>query len=288
MSKIGMVILNYNDYETTFDMINQIKDYKVLDHIVIVDNHSTDLKYDKLKKLKSNNIDVIQTDKNKGYAYGNNYGIKYLNDNYNVDYIIISNPDILVNEKCIISLKEDLDKNKNISIIAPVVNQLGEKLRGWKLPRYSDELLSNINYIHRIAAKRTLYPNEYYNEKLTKVEVVSGCFFMARKIDFEKIGYFDAGTFLYYEENIIGKKLKDINKDTYIDNEVSIIHNLSVSVNKSFSSIKKYKILKESQKYYEKKYNNLNIFKMILLRLLYYISLGVAYIVCIFKSIKNK
>ena len=111
---------------------------------------------------------------------------------------------------------------------------------------------------------------------------------MARKIDFEKIGYFDDGTFLYYEENIIGKKLKDINKDTYIDNEVSIIHNLSVSVNKSFSSIKKYKILKESQKYYEKKYNNLNIFKMILLRLLYYISLGVAYIVCIFKSIKNK
>ena len=48
MSKIGMVILNYNDYETTFDMINQIKDYKVLDHIIIVDNHSTDLKYDKL------------------------------------------------------------------------------------------------------------------------------------------------------------------------------------------------------------------------------------------------
>ena len=288
MSKIGMVILNYNDYETTFDMINQIKDYKVLDHIIIVDNHSTDLKYDKLKKIKSNNIDVIQTDENKGYAYGNNYGIKYLNDNYDVDYIIISNPDILVNEKCIINLKKDLDENKNISIIAPVVNQLGEKLRGWKLPSYSDELLSNINYIHRIAAKRTLYPNEYYNEKLTKVEVVSGCFFMARKKDFEKIDYFDDGTFLYYEENIIGKKLKDINKDTYIDNEVSVIHNLSVSVNKSFSSIKKYKILKESQKYYEKKYNNLNIFKMILLRLLYYISLVVAYIVCIFKSIKNK
>ena len=41
---------------------------------------------------------------------------------------------------------------------------------------------------------------------------------MARKKDFEKIDYFDDGTFLYYEENIIGKKLKDINKDTYIDN----------------------------------------------------------------------
>lgn len=287
MSKIGMVILNYNDYETTFNMINQIKDYKVLNRIIIVDNHSTDLKYDKLKKLKSNNIDVIQTDENKGYAYGNNYGIKYLNDNYDVDYIIISNPDILVNEKCIINLKEDLDKNKNISIIAPIINQHGEKLRGWKLPRYSDELLSNINYIHRIAIKRTLYSDEYYNNKLTKVDVVSGCFFMARKKDFEKIGYFDDGTFLYYEENIIGKKLKNIKKDTYIDNEVSVIHNLSVSVNKSFSSIRKYKILKESQKYYEKKYNNLNVFKMTLLRFLYYISLCVVYVNCGLKSIKK-
>lgn len=287
MSKIGMIILNYNDYETTYDMINQIKDYKVLDHIIIVDNNSMDLKYDKLKKLRGNNIDVIQTDENKGYAYGNNYGIKYLNDKYDVDYIIISNPDILVNEKCIINLKEDLDKNKNISIIAPVVNQLGEKLRGWKLPRYSDELLSNINYIHRIAVKRTLYSNEYYNTKLIKVDVVSGCFFMARKTDFEKIGYFDEGTFLYYEENIIGKKLKDINKETYIDNEVSIVHNLSVSVNKSFNSIKKYKILKESQKYYEKKYNNLKGFKLFILRFLYYISLGIAYINFGIKSIKN-
>lgn len=288
MSKIGIVILNYNDYETTYDMIQQIKDYKILDHIVIVDNNSTDLKYDKLKKLENDKIKVIKTDENKGYAYGNNYGIKYLNDNYDVDYIIISNPDILVNEKCIINLKEDLDENKNISIIAPVVNQLGEKLRGWKLPRYSDELLSNINYIHRLAIKRTLYPDEYYNNKLTKVDVVSGCFFMARKKDFEKIDYFDDGTFLYYEENIIGKKLKDNNMNTYVDKRVNIIHNLSISVNKSFNSIKKYKILKQSQKYYQKEYNKLNIFGMILLRFVYYISLIISYIVCFFRNFGGK
>lgn len=287
MSKIGMIILNYNDYETTYDMINQIKNYKILDYIIIVDNNSTDSKYEKLKKLEKNNIKVIKTNENKGYAYGNNYGIKYLNNNYKVDYIIISNPDIIVSEDVIKKLKKEMDTNKKISIIAPTIKQLNEELKGWKLPRYSDELLSNINYIHRIAKKRTLYPLEYYNDKLTKVEVVSGCFFMARKTDFEKINYFDEGTFLYYEENIIGKKLKDINKNTYVDNEVSVIHNLSISVNKSFNSIKKYKILKESQKYYEKKYNNLNIFKMFILRLFYYMSLGIAYICLLFKRIKK-
>lgn len=285
MSKIGIVILNYNDYDTTYDMVKQIKDYKILDHIVIVDNNSTDLKYDKLKKLENDKVKVIKTDENKGYAYGNNYGIKYLVNNYKIDYIIISNPDIIVSESTIKKLKDDLDKNEDISIISPVINQLGEKLRGWRLPSYAIELLSNINYVHRYAEKRMLYPDEYYKDDLTKVDVVSGCFFIARKNDFEKIGYFDEGTFLYYEENIIAKKLKDSEKNTYIDNTVSVVHNLSVSVNKSINSVKKYKILKDSQKYFQKKYYHINIFKMLLLRITYYISLIIAYIVFFIKKI---
>ena len=31
MSKIGIVILNYNDYKTTIKYIEEIKNYKVLD-----------------------------------------------------------------------------------------------------------------------------------------------------------------------------------------------------------------------------------------------------------------
>ena len=40
--KTGIVILNYNDYENTIKMVHQIKDYKCLSKIVIVDNHSSD------------------------------------------------------------------------------------------------------------------------------------------------------------------------------------------------------------------------------------------------------
>ena len=75
MSKIGMVILNYNDYETTSNYIDMIKNYKSINYIVVVDNNSTDGSYEKLSKINSNKIKVIKTDKNKGYAYGNNFGI---------------------------------------------------------------------------------------------------------------------------------------------------------------------------------------------------------------------
>lgn len=288
MSKIGMVILNYNDYDTTKKYIDMIKDYKVLNSIVVVDNNSLDGSYDKLSKISNNKISVIKTDKNKGYAYGNNYGIKYLNDNSDVDYIIISNPDIIVEEKTITKLKKDMDDDNSISIICPVIEQLGERIRGWRLPTIKDEILMNINYVQRKVKKGLNYNEEKFKDKLTKIDVVPGCFFMVRKDIMDLVGNFDESTFLYYEENILAKKLKNIEKKSYIDNTVSVIHDLSISVDKSFNSINKYKILKQSQKYFVKNYLNANIFDMILLGLTYRISLGVSYIICFFKKLRSK
>lgn len=286
MSKVGIVILNYNDYEETSNFVNEIKDYKVLDEIVVVDNSSTDNSFNKLRKLKSKNISVIKTDKNNGYASGNNYGIKYLEKR--VDYIIISNPDITVDEKIIKKLKKDLDENENMAIVSPVINQLGEKIRGWRLPNYLDELLSNINYFHRKAREKLNYDESRYQDEFSRVEAVSGCFFMIRRDVLNMVGNFDESTFLYYEENILGQKLKNINRKTFIDNTVSVTHNLSVSVDKSFNSINKYKMLKTSQKYYVKYYLKTNIFGIILLRIVYGISLGISYMIVFFKNLRRK
>ena len=288
MSKVGMIILNYNDYETTNDYLNKIKNYKSLNKIIVVDNDSNDNSYDKLKKFKHDKVEVIKTDSNKGYAYGNNYGIKYLNEKYDVDYIIISNPDITVTDKTIERLKNDLDNNSDIALVAPVINQLEEKIRGWRLPTIKDEILSNINWYHKKVEQNLRYAPEKYTGNLTRVEVVSGCFFMVRKDILDLIGNFDEGTFLYYEENIMGQKLKTIEKKTFIDNEAEVTHNLSVSVDKSYNSINKYKILKRSQKYYCKYYLKSKIFANILLGLTYRISLCVAYIVCFFRNLRRK
>ncbi len=286
MSKVGMIILNYNDYETTEKYLKEIKNYKVLDRIIVVDNKSTDSSYEKLQKYNSYKIKVIETKKNNGYAYGNNVGIRALDDD--IDYVIISNPDITVSEKTISRLKKDLDTNSDISVIAPVIHELDYIKRGWRLPKYKDELLSNINYFHKKAEANLKYDDSKYKGNITKVDVVSGCFFMVRKEVLNLIGNFDEGTFLYYEENIMGHKLNTIGKKTFIDNDAHITHNLSVSVDKSFNSINKYKILKNSQKYYVKYFLKSNIFAIILLRLVYYISLGLAYVVCFFRNIRSK
>ena len=273
--KTGIIILNYNDYENTLKMVEQVRNYKCLSSIVIVDNASTDGSQEKLKKLEKGQIKLIVANKNKGYAHGNNLGLKYLESETNCELAIISNPDIEVEESSIDTLIKDMKENKEISFLGPKVLEFGSIIKGWKLPHYIDELLSTMNGIARFAKKRLRYKEEYYQNRITKVEVIHGCFFVARLKDFKKIGYFDPHTFLYYEENIIGNKAKQKHLTTAVDTSVSVVHALSKSVDKSLNKIKKYKILKKSMFYYEETYNHLKGIKLGFLKFIYYISLGI-------------
>lgn len=279
--KTGIVVLNYNDSKTTIELLNKIKDYKTLDLIVVVDNNSTDNSYKILTKYENDKIKVIESGKNNGYGYGNNVGCKYLVER-NYDYIIISNPDVIFEDKDIKELSDSF-QNENIAIVAPVVNEHGTLNRGWKFQNAFVDSLSNINYIGRYFKKKRLYKDEHYNGKFSEVDVVSGCFFMVKAKYFEQINYFDENIFLYYEENIIAKRLKKIGKKILINNNVTVVHNHSVSVDKSLNKINKFKRLTKSQRYYHKNYNKTGIFGMLCLYISYYIALGISYILYIFK-----
>jgi len=281
--KTGMVILNYNDYQTTLNLIKQIQIFELLKSIVIVDNCSTDDSFVELEKLSNEKIKVIQTEANNGYSSGNNVGIKTLLDINNVDYIVISNPDIVIKGEDFNKLIQTMMDNEQIDLIAPIIKQGDETISGWRLPTFKDDLLSNIVYFHHHASKKMKYPNQYFNDLINEVEVVSGCFFIIKREVLEEINYFDENVFLYYEENILGNKLKAKGYKTYICSEVNVIHDLSVSIDRSVKRLKKYKILKQSQRYYQKNYNNANMIQITLLYLTYLISYCIAFVIAIFR-----
>lgn len=281
--KIGMVILNYNDSETTIELLENIKDYSVLDNIVVVDNYSTDNSYETLKRYESEKIKVIRTDKNGGFGYGNNIGANCLLSE-GIDYIIFSNPDIIVEENVIVVLKESFAECKNAAVIAPTINEHGNISKGWKLKGPIFDSFTNINYLGRFFKKKLLYSDEYYNEKYSKVDATSGCFFAIRGDVFEKIDGFDENIFLYYEENVLAKKIKSIDMDILVRNDIQIIHNHSVSINKSYNKIKKFKALAKSQRYYHRKYNNAGKIGMLFLYLSYAITMVISYFLAIFNK----
>ncbi len=264
-----MVILNYNDYKTTLDYLEMIKKYKNLDLIIIVDNNSTDNSYDELKKINDDKIVVLKSNKNGGYGYGNNIGIKFAIKKYKKCNIIISNPDIEVTDDTIKKMSKYLNNNSNVAIVSPVIKEHGSLNRGWKLSSGYKEMLLSVPLIGRKLKNKIIgYKNSYYKNDVSKVDVVSGCFFMIKSDIFKEIDYFDENLFLYYEENVICSKIKKLNYDIVILNYCSVIHNHSISIDKSYNKLSKYKILKKSQMYYLEKYTHCSKIFIIMIKLI--------------------
>lgn len=283
----GLVVVNYNDYKNTIDFINSIKEYKVVKHIVVVDNCSTDDSFSVLQDICDNKVSLIENDSNKGYGSGINLGSKYLIDNYNVDNIIVSNTDIIINsESDLIKMISYLDTD--VALVGPNVLENGGVNRGWKIPSVFVDSLLNIPYIHRWLRKKLLfYKDSEYKDDFTQVEVLSGCFFIIRSDALKKVDYFDENIFLYYEENVMAVKLKKEGYKTLIINGVNIIHNHSVTIDNSINRVKKYKILKKSQKYFHKNYSHISIFGIMFLYITDKMMLLLLYLVVLFKGGKK-
>lgn len=267
--KVGFLIVNYNDFLNVNNLVNNIKNYKIIDKIVIVDNNSSNK--EPLKKLDAK---VIYEKKNLGYAHAINVGSQYLNEILGDCYIIISNADIIINnEETIKKLINTF--NSDVAIVSPKVDEKNHINLGWKLPNTIDEIIFNIPFFGKI------HRHNKENKNLlgiNEIDVASGCFFIIDSRVLKKINYLDESTFLYYEENILSKKIKDINKKILINADVSVIHNHSVTIDKNINKIKKYKLQKQSQYYFCKNYNNANIIELLLLKLTYYITYIILYI----------
>lgn len=269
---IGMVIVNYNDYETTKRLLDNVKDYKVLKEIVVVDNKSTDDSLKKLKKLESKKITIIDSGNNKGYSYALNVGCKYLIDKYKVLNIVISNSDIIIDSENDIKDLNSYISDENV-IVGPTIIQGNDLNRGFKIPTPWQDIKQNIVFFgKRVLAKELSYPDNYYHKDISKVDTVSGCFFMISSKHLEDMGYFDENVFLYYEENIMGIKTKRLKKNIIVCNNVDVVHDHSVSIDKSLKRIKKYDILKTSQEYFEKTYNSASKIELFFLKAFRYLT----------------
>lgn len=269
MKSVGIVILNYNDVDTTLTLLNQIYKFDEISKIVVVDNNSTDQSYEILYQQKSKyGYYLIQSSKNGGYSYGNNLGIKQLLTDSNLDIVIIANPDVLFDNKTICRIKTEFSLHPEIGLISPIMkDSSGKEMRMWlKLPSYLNSLL-DCSFIGRQVNKLLGRVSIDYSYPLFEVEKIPGSFMAFRVSMLKEIGLFDENVFLYYEENIIGYKMKHKGFKTALITDMSYIHNHSVTISKNISVLNSYRNNLKSKLYYELKYRKIGMFRCILLKI---------------------
>lgn len=274
--KVAVIIVNYNDVDDTEKYVNTITKYECINRIVVVDNKSTATgTFETLKKLESEKVKVIQSEKNGGYNYGNNFGIRYLESlKEEYDYYIISNPDISVTEEAIKHCLEVIENDSQIGIIAPrMFNKDNNPIRrsSWKMRTFWLDVVHSTRVLEMIFYKvlrNGEYSNKEYETEKLEVEAISGAFFVIKSNVLKEINMFDENVFLFYEEDILAKKLVEKNYKTISLNTEKFIHYESQTIGKTFNYYKKMRQLFVSKMYYHKNYNKINLLQIVIYHIL--------------------
>lgn len=232
MPDTALIILNYNDAETTEKLLRSVQDYSALTHIVVVDNCSTDGSFDRLRTYASGKVDVIRTAANKGYATGNNAGAFYALERYQPQYLFIANPDVQFTEQVAVKLTQALEQREDGGVAAPIVNQ-GYNV--WKLPTYWG-IIEALFLVWFNLDKRSQKKKLTAKGGIQPVGVVEGSFFCVKAEVFRQIGGLDERTFLYCEENILAKRVSSIGKQVLVLADERYDHFHSQSIKKHYRS----------------------------------------------------
>ena len=264
--KLNAVVINYNDYQNTINFVNTIAAYNVVNKIIIVDNLSTDDSLIHLKKLDNKKVHVIANPINSGYGEGINIAARYLINNRVDGVLMVCNTDIEIKGELDLMKMMAEFNDRSVAVVAPIIDELGTMRYGFKINTVKEEILMSLPFVY----EKNLKKYRFYGSYNHYVDCIMGCFFMIRLDVLKNIDYFDSNMFLYYEENVLGIKLKNYGAKSVVCQDVVVKHNHSKTIDKSVNRINKYKLLKQSQRYYLKHYLNANclsllIFDMIVL-----------------------
>ena len=208
-----VIVLYRENYNILYKTLDKIRDFKK----IIIDN-SNNLK---LKNKVESNFKIekyILNEKNIGFSAGYNQGVKLCK----TDFLLILNPDCIIDSKSIIKLYEKLNQDKDCFLTtATSYNENKELTYAAGLLPENGEKDSPIKLEGDICVENTL----------------GACMFFKKK-DFLEIGLFDEIFFLFFSDDDLCKEIKKKNKYIIQVFDSKCIHSHGISkVNNVFEKI---------------------------------------------------
>jgi len=169
--------------------------------IFVVDNASVDGSQAMVKK-RFPHVNLIENRQNVGFSTANNQAIKRAQG----EYILILNPDTLIQEDTLSILKKKLDDNPRLGAVGcKLLNPDGSfqiaSRRSFPTPWVA---FSRITGLSRLFPKSRLfgkYNLSYLDPDIeSEIDVLAGSLMMLRQTALDEVGYFDEDYFMYGED----------------------------------------------------------------------------------------
>lgn len=250
----AIIILNYNTYQMTLELIQNLQDkFGRETAIIVVDNNSPNESACVLREASEEKGFVfLESKENGGYAKGNNIGILYAQKE-GYPYVLVSNNDVLVQSPDTLEVLENvMKKNPNIGAVSPkLVERDGRKSPPiyYRVPSFWDLTFGMFAY------RKKRYQQD--DTQSYQVYAPRGSFMLLRNNMLKKAGNFDESTFLYYEEPILAERLRKVGGICWHCGETEIVHLGSETIDYSISKKSKLNALCQSYSHYLKNYRHL-------------------------------
>lgn len=257
------VVLHYVNIQETINCIQSIKNLNSKKHIIIVDNGSNNGTGEKLKEKYSddNDVIVILSNDNLGFAKGNNLGLQQIKNKKN-SIVIVCNSDVLFEQNDICERVIDIYRRTRFSVLGPDVTSHDKKIHENPticeisdahslrnhLIRFKFENAMNMigltllsrafnKILSKILIKKRLkfdYRKEY-NSKIHNIKLHGSCLIFS-PLFFERLNGFFEGTFLFEEENILSDMCRRKGLLMVYSPNVSVVHLGSRSYKKKYKN----------------------------------------------------
>jgi GT2 family glycosyltransferase/glycosyltransferase involved in cell wall biosynthesis len=215
----GTIVLYKNDVEMLRKAIESFLSTPVEKKLFLVDNSPSDrLRYE----FDYPEVEYIYIGQNVGYGRGNNYVSKFIESNST--YHLVLNPDVYFDSKVILELIKELEKDDNLSVIAPKTlypdGIFQHSCR--RYPSFLELLFRRLRIFKAVTDK-----GEYKDLDLSRPfypDFIQGAFLLFRTSEYIKLGGFDKRYFMYMEDVDICRKIDQTQKRKLYYPEVLIYH----------------------------------------------------------------
>ncbi|MDH5379529.1 MAG: glycosyltransferase family 2 protein [Cyclobacteriaceae bacterium] len=219
---ISIITINYNSSLMTAELIESVEDHSYANfEIIVIDNGSNKEDPTWLKK-KYPKIILINSEKNRGFAGGNNLGVSYATGEY---YFFLNNDTLLTKEP--IEPILNIIANSQVGIVSPKI-----KFHNTNLIQYAGN--SDVNKLTG-RSKRKGYKEvdhgQYDNNYPTSS--VHGAAMMISRENFNRVGKIPEAYFLYYEELDWCEQIKKMGLEIWYVGKYSVLHKESMSIGKN-------------------------------------------------------
>lgn len=182
---VSIIIVNLNGRKLLEECFNSLSKVDYPDfEIILVDNNSTDNSIEFVKNFYPKTI-IVKLDKNYGFAYPNNVGVK----NAKGDYYLFLNNDTKVTPNFLSELVNILHNEKNIGICQSM------------LLKPTGEIDSSGDFIDNMGV--SFSSKEYVKENKVILSARGACMLVRKEI-YEKLGGFDEKFYISFEDVDLG------------------------------------------------------------------------------------